>query len=455
MTKTSKYTYQKLSEIKEPNKEYNFYALVIDATFPHSEDYPSSFVCILKVIDETSNFVDGLAEKDIYTVIVKASEKNQTPFIHNVGDIIRIHRGYFRPKTTNNIYCNLTKENKVKSSWCHFPALAGNNPYEPLVVSSSNYSISESDHKTLDDLRAFSADYFVKKNALSYNYVCQLDDRTTQNYDYDLFVYVRQATIKTGVVELQIEDKTEKCELYIDAHFSMIKQDDVLRIRHASNFNDRTILLNNYSNILRLPPTSHLAKQLVGELKGVKKAKKSSLAKLPLQGYSIGNLLGLKDIVAETSSTNLPLREYSSLKVTDRKVNMILKVVEVTLENQKEAVKVLNKTTGKIENLTKSKKLEADEKLIYAFTLICEESPFSTELIKVQINTRDNEGQSLFDNTLPCNFHDAANSSDFNKFKNSIEFLKEKGKYIKASVEINRQADEQILRLIGIYSFNK
>ena len=159
MVESSKYNYSKLNEIKDSNKEYDFYGTVIDSTFPHSEEYPSNYVSIIKVIDETSNFLEGLEEKDVFTIIMKASDISEMPFIHNVGDIIRIHRRYFRPKGCNSIYCNMTKANKVKSSWCLFSGTEEDSKEAGLAKESSsfNYTMEKNDHKLIDKLRSFGS----------------------------------------------------------------------------------------------------------------------------------------------------------------------------------------------------------------------------------------------------------------------------------------------------------
>ena len=90
-----KYKYQTLKEIDAG--DCNFYGIIYDATFPVLEDKENTFECILKIIDPDINcltFPNNLNDNIIY-LIIKSSEKENMPYIHSIGDIIRVHRGIF------------------------------------------------------------------------------------------------------------------------------------------------------------------------------------------------------------------------------------------------------------------------------------------------------------------------------------------------------------------------
>ena len=253
-------------------------------------------------------------------------------------------------------------------------------------------------------------------------------------------VRVREVKLDRDIVVLLVEDKSETCELHVDKYYEKIKQDDILRIRDVSNFNERTVLLNNYSNILCPPNYFFITKQLIGELKNVKKTSKHSLDKLPLTGYSTKSIFNEKDIVVETTLKSLPVREFSSLKLDDRKVNMILKVIDVSAESLDGALKAYNKKTGKVVDVKKFKNLSSDFKLIYNLTLLCEDSPFSKEIVKVFVSTYDNEGRAFFGNILLNLSGDGQSKSSKGDLDNEnskafaqfINKLKTKGKLVKA-----------------------
>lgn len=84
------YTY---SPIKNLQAGYNnFYGIIYDSSFPMKEANGTKFVCTLKVIDPESNPLSNGTEPFI-KVTVKSREMAVLPYVHTIGDIIRIHRG--------------------------------------------------------------------------------------------------------------------------------------------------------------------------------------------------------------------------------------------------------------------------------------------------------------------------------------------------------------------------
>ena len=88
--------YTRLKEINLTG-DYNFYGVIIDATFPVFEDKENLYHCTIKVIDLDKNCLFYLNSygKKIFNLIVKSSEKENLPYIHAVGDIIRVHQGVY------------------------------------------------------------------------------------------------------------------------------------------------------------------------------------------------------------------------------------------------------------------------------------------------------------------------------------------------------------------------
>jgi hypothetical protein len=92
---SSKYKYHEIKDITVSDN-YNFYGIVYDATFPTTDDSPNSYVCNVKLIDTDTNcltFPNSL-NQEIVTLIIKSNTKDSLPYIHNVGDILRVHRGH-------------------------------------------------------------------------------------------------------------------------------------------------------------------------------------------------------------------------------------------------------------------------------------------------------------------------------------------------------------------------
>lgn len=97
---TNKYQYSTISEIKTDG-DYNFYGIIYDASFPLQEENPNNpiptYICYLKIIDPTVNCITNPFDfnEEIIHLIIKSNSKENLPFVHNIGDIIRVHRGVF------------------------------------------------------------------------------------------------------------------------------------------------------------------------------------------------------------------------------------------------------------------------------------------------------------------------------------------------------------------------
>ena len=93
---STKYKYSNIKDISQA-ENYNFYGIIYDASFPSTDDTPNTYVCNVKLIDTDTNcltFPSSLND-EIVTLIIKSNTKENLPYIHNVGDIMRIHRGHY------------------------------------------------------------------------------------------------------------------------------------------------------------------------------------------------------------------------------------------------------------------------------------------------------------------------------------------------------------------------
>ena len=85
--------------IKEDAKEgdYNFYGIIYDASLPFLEENSDNYMCSIKIIDKEINLIShkNSLNKDILTLIIKSTYKENLPFVHCVGDIIRVHRAVY------------------------------------------------------------------------------------------------------------------------------------------------------------------------------------------------------------------------------------------------------------------------------------------------------------------------------------------------------------------------
>lgn len=91
----SRYKYSNLKEIV-CNGEYNFYGIIYDSNFPVLDEKDGQYHCIIRIIDPEINCLTNPNNYDnFFYIIVKSSEKENLPYIHSVGEIIRVHRGNF------------------------------------------------------------------------------------------------------------------------------------------------------------------------------------------------------------------------------------------------------------------------------------------------------------------------------------------------------------------------
>ena len=158
-----KYLYTTFNDLKEQG-EYNFYGIIYDASFPKEENTlletdkkknNSKYLCILKLIDQTTNFLthsNNFNDNIIY-LIIKSSEKDNMPYAHYIGDIIRVHRGLYAQKKKRNVYLNVCKDNKVKGAWCLYSSFSNSN--EPYSFSIKNFTVESQDKQIIDNTKSW------------------------------------------------------------------------------------------------------------------------------------------------------------------------------------------------------------------------------------------------------------------------------------------------------------
>ena len=115
--KKRSYTYKNLKEC-EIGELVHFYAIVLDATFPHKSFKSNRYLVTLKIADLTSRFNnEGIV--DFTSIVFFANKFDDLPVCQKVGDIIRVHRATVgtykeRKQLTANVCFN--------SSWALFPS---------------------------------------------------------------------------------------------------------------------------------------------------------------------------------------------------------------------------------------------------------------------------------------------------------------------------------------------
>ena len=125
------YTYNTLKECAIGSSKLHFYAVILDAQFPHKSFKSEKYVLSLKIADQSCNIdrVDGTI--DFCTLVLFANKFEDLPISQRVGDIIRVHRAGVsefkgNKQFTANIFFN--------SSWAIFAPAPAHQPKEKRDV---------------------------------------------------------------------------------------------------------------------------------------------------------------------------------------------------------------------------------------------------------------------------------------------------------------------------------
>ena len=262
---TVKYLYTSLVNLKEQG-EYNFYAVILDSTFPLEETNSKKYSCTLKLIDQTTNCLTNPNDFNdtIIYLTIKSSEKENIPYIHHIGDIIRVHRGFYSPKNKRNVYLNVCKDNKIKGSWCLYSL--NNNTTDPYACSNKKFIVESQDKQIIEDNKTWVKNYLNKDKALIYPYQIKLESRLNGGNDNDLLVHVVKKVELDDQVVLFIQDETDGCELHTYKYYNFIQENDVIRVRAYKLFDNNNLILNEFGNILIVPQFSHCYKEFINAL---------------------------------------------------------------------------------------------------------------------------------------------------------------------------------------------
>ena len=259
------YKYSTFNELIEQG-EYNFLGIIYDASFPQQEENTQKYSCILKLIDQTTNCLtnpNDFSENIIY-LIIKSNERENIPFVHNVGDIIRVHRGFYSPKNKRNVYLNVTKDNQTKGSWCLYHANSNTN--EPYACSNKKYTVESQDKLNLEELKKWVKTYMGIDKSLKYPMQIKLENRANEGNNKDLMVHVVKKVEADNHLILFIQDETDGCELHTYKYYNFIQENDVIRVRSYKIFDNNNLIINEFGNILIVPDYSICYKTVFNEL---------------------------------------------------------------------------------------------------------------------------------------------------------------------------------------------
>ena len=260
-----KYKYSMFSDLIEQG-EYNFYGVIYDSSFPLEETTTGKYSCTIKLIDQNTNCLSNPNDfnENIIYLTIKSSEKENIPYIHNIGDVIRIHHGFYSPKNKRNVYLNVCKGNKVNGSWCLYSV--NNNTLEPYACSNKKYTIEEQDKENIETYKSWSKSYLGKNKSLAYPYQINLEERNEEGDGKDLLAQVVKKVELGDQIVLFIQDDTDGCELHTYKYYNFIKENDIIRVRSYKTFDNSSLILNEFGNILIIPQFSACYKEFYDKL---------------------------------------------------------------------------------------------------------------------------------------------------------------------------------------------
>lgn len=454
----TKYKYTSLADMTTSN-QYNFYGIVIDSSFPSNNTLPEShYECILKVIDISYTHSSPI----ILTLIIKSRSKNQIPYIHKIGDVIRIINGTFKPKS--KVYLNLLNESVAeKGSWCVFD---GDN-YTIYGGSSSSIPFEQRDLDNVASLSQFYKSLVGEENVLyarNEKLINRKDD------DRDAIVLVAGKEELDDKVVFFVQDETDACELHAFKYFNFVNVGDVIRVRSYRLFNQTVMVLNQWGNILLFNKASGMYKKFMNQVievyntkmmntgtevhykfdEGYKKNKKATKTKEDKELIiSVSN--------AHSSTVEIP---FSSLTQKDSTfiltvsvihmspINPILNSINVLCPNCNNTfdiseVELTKKNTFKCPSCD----TEVKAKLHFNMKILAKENAFSDDIIQLYLCDYDNEGE----NFLGAKAEEVlANGNEIKKIERNIKNILNEKSRVRVLVE---RCTENVLRIIGKYSY--
>ena len=456
----TKYKYTSLSKMTTSN-QYNFYGIVIDSSFPSNNTLPEPhYECILKVIDLFYTNSSPI----IITLIIKSRSKNQIPYIHKIGDIIRIINGTFKPKA--KVYLNLLNESVAeKGSWCVFD---GDN-HNIYGGSSSSVPYEQSD---LDNVVSLSQFYksLVGEEKTLYARNEKLINR--KDDDRDAIVLVAGKEELDDKVVFFVQDETDACELHAFKYFNFVNVGDVIRVRSYRLFNKTVMVLNQWGNILVFNKESRMFKSFMNKIIEVYNTKMMSTGTEVQFRYNEEQSKSKKvskikenvdtNLIISVSNAHSSILEVPYRAITQQDTNFILTVSVIHMSPINPILNSINILCPNCNNTFNTSEIELSKKNIFKcpscdievtgkvhfnLKILAKENEFSDDIIQLHLCDYDNEGENFLgakaDEVL-------SNGNEIKKIERNIKkILNEKSK-LRLLVE---RSSGDILRIIGKYSY--
>ena len=482
----NKNKYCSFNELTENQNFCNFYGIIYDASFPKFNDNNQNkkiyrFECTIKLIDKDINCITSKENFDnnIINLIIKADLKEQIPYIHTICDIIRVQKGVYSKKIKRNVYLNFTNNN-IKTSWCIFSgANQKTNEFSPILCSNSNYSFDQKDEIIIKELRTFIKENLIKENSLFYSYESKLNNRIIGD-EQDVLIQILSKYELEDQMIYTIQDETDICELHTYKYFNFLEIGDVCRLRGYKLLEQNVIIMNQYSNILKIPKFTNYYHQFIQRLNNKKNVeneieiKKDSSAIDMINNANLNGTFKIiespKNILSSVeNSNNFEIKHFDEI-INENTFILDINLVNIEPENILEAIFILcNKCNKNFPYLHNEKILDNNLnyllcpncgqnnqfKLFFNFILFGIENIYSNKILIFHLCTYDGEG----DNFLGIKPEEIVkeNNNNLILLQNRIKLLTQKDNFIRILVEkietenSNDEKKNNLFRIIGNY----
>lgn len=485
---TQKYTYTTFNNLKEG--DVYFYGIIYDATYPTKiEDTGENFndnsqiptviqereylyECTIKLIDTDVNCITqpNNFNDHVINLIIKSNSPESVPYIHSVGDIIRVHRGFYRHKKRRNVYLKIFNNRNTRASWCIFDgaSFVDSKETHPKLCSHKNYSFEVKDIDIIFALRKFIGDYFTRPLSLFYPFEIKLKERVSGS---DTVVQVVYKTELDESVVYFVQDETDGCELHAYKYFSkFIEVNDVIRVRDFKSYDKSVITMSSFSNILRIPQFTDYFKQfqikMETRLKTISNVSDNN--KLIEDVETKPKLKFFEQLlnhnVAITLSFVPPDMELRHFDEIDENENLFL--IEVNIINifPLPYHNIVNVLCPACNSVYFTQDIDLDNrgyftclncknniegKVHYNATLQCIEGIYTNKVLTLHLCTYDGEGEDFF-GIKPVDFY--RNPEELKKLTEKINMLTKRDTFVDVMIRKSFANTQDIYRIIGKYT---
>lgn len=107
----------------------------------------------------------------------------------------------------------------------------------PYLCSHSYFTFENQDRTIIDNMRAWTMNYFSKQSSLFYDRESKLIDREKVGSDNDTIIQVVHKQELDDKIVFFIQDESDGCELHTFKYYNFIEVNDVIRLRSFKIFN--------------------------------------------------------------------------------------------------------------------------------------------------------------------------------------------------------------------------